>query len=540
MSWALEGGEIEKLDYEEELDYLEIRLQKLESKDFTVRRKSAEALAPYVAENRYLDEVYARFERGKPPHPAQVLADGILGPKSDKNSCMSSVMALAWMGAAAAPYASHACGVLMSHVDDELRWEAARTIGYLGPGAAEEAAHLMAKQLDPDKEAAILVRFAVCESLALLGPGAAEGAAGALAKALEDPDVSVQNSAAVALAAIGPEGAPYATKAVIRAMLEGTFEMRRLAAKVLISFGEACGGMAAFPCSRVLNRMRPCCRLNFHPMKPLRKKPTAEDPATCDKCKASGPFATGTDYTCSQGCKWSLCQECFSKFLHHDAQLQALCAEALHAMGPKAVQLCQVYLSRALGDPDEDVRENSRRALEMGGCAIAVGGSMTLYDSSHQPCGLPSCALCKYEMHYEEIPALLDEEPTSPTSVGGPSDEAEGEDEEDEAPEEAPHETHDEAPKQTTGDAFSLLEESELRDEGKPETPKSQVSSEKSTLSEAGTERRPRDPWGPLGQHTASRTKARDPFSVLEEPERGDESGRSKEQRMPLPAPDDD
>lgn len=409
MSWALEGGEIEKLDKDEEMDYLEIRLQKLESKEFHVRRKSAEALAPYIAENRYIDEVRQRFKGPQPPHPAQVIADGIVGLNSEKNICMSGVQALAHMGPPAAPYAAGALAVLMSHSDEEIRYEAARALGYLGPDAADAASVAMAKQLDADNEQAILVRFTTARSLGLLGPGAAAGAGAALALALEDKDKDVQKAAAVSLGQIGPNAAPYAAKALVKAMLEATFEMRRLAVKSLISMGEAAGSYAAYPTCRVLNRMNACCRHKYHYMKPLRKKP----PKMCDKCQAIGPFAQGTDYHCSGGCKWDICKECYAKLQHHDVVLQRLAAEALCAFGAKAVQSCQVYVSHALGDSDEEVRQGARKALEMAGCATAMKGSMALYDGKSHPCNKPNCVLCTRQ---KTDVSMWDDDPCSPCS----------------------------------------------------------------------------------------------------------------------------
>jgi len=389
MTWALKGGEIEKLDKEEELDYLEIRLQKLESRDLVTRRKSAEALAPYVFENRYIDEVRLRFAV-QPPHPAQVIADAILGQKGDKKICMDGCQALAAMGPAAAPFASHALAVLMSNTDEEIRFEAARALGCLGPGGAKKSAKALGTRLDPDTEDTILVRFMVARSLGLQGPDAAEGAAAELAKSLEDKDRTVQNASATALAQIGPNAAKLAARALVKSMLEGTFEMRRLAMLALTSMGEECAGVAAYPVCRVLNNMPPCCRPAFHTMKAVRKKA----PKLCDKCKAVGPFAAGTDFACGDGCKWDLCKLCFSKFQHLDVVLQRLAADAIFAMGAKTVQTCQVFLARALGDADEEVREGAMKTLEMGGCTVAMKGSMALYDKSSCPCGLPNCLVC--------------------------------------------------------------------------------------------------------------------------------------------------
>jgi len=74
--------------------------------------------------------------------------------------------------------------------------------------------------------------------------------------------------------------------------------------------------------------------------------------------------------------------------------MQRLAAEAMYAMGAKAVQTCQVYLSRALGDPDEIVRETCQKALNMAGCDAAVQGSMAFFDASSCACCMPECALC--------------------------------------------------------------------------------------------------------------------------------------------------
>lgn len=413
-SWALDEGELVKLDKDEELDYLEIRFQKLESKQFQVRRKAAEALAPYVRENRYIDEVRERFAI-KPPHPAAVLADGLVGPDAEKNSCASGAAALAHMGPAAAPYASKALAVLCAHVDDELRWEASRAIGCLGTGAAKEGSAALAKMLDPVKEEQVLVRFTAARSLGLLGPDAAKGGAEALANALDDKDVDVRNAAAQALAQIGPSAASRSVKALVKGMLEGSFELRRLSLKALIAMGESVAGTAAYPVCRVLLRMMPCCRPGWHPMVSKRDRNKI-----CDQCQLTGPFAMGTDYHCAMpGCQWDVCMECFRKLRHEDTGLQRLAAEACFSMGAKAVQTCQVYLSRALGDPDQEVVELCRKALEMGGCSTAIGGSMALYDVTSCPCGSATCKLCNKP---KETPMLEDEKDSEEEPVDGGKD----------------------------------------------------------------------------------------------------------------------
>merc|ERR1719486_283093 len=127
--------------------------------------------------------------------------------------------------------------------------------------------------------------------------------------------------------------------------MEGTYELRRLAMKAFISMGEPCAEVAAYPTCRILMKMQPCCRPGFHPLAPLKKRP----PKLCDRCMAAGPFAAGTDFTCSKGCKWDICKDCYCRLRHADVELQRLAAEALFSMGPKAVQTCQVYLARALG-----------------------------------------------------------------------------------------------------------------------------------------------------------------------------------------------
>lgn len=89
--------------------------------------------------------------------------------------------------------------------------------------------------------------------------------------------------------------------------------------------------------------------------------------------------------------------------------MRRLAAEAMLAMGAKAVQTCQVYLARALGDADETVKDTAKRALAMAGCDGALKGSMALYDKTSCPCGLLTCAMCKHV----KVPALLDEEALS-------------------------------------------------------------------------------------------------------------------------------
>mmetsp|Transcript_71122 Transcript_71122/g.135648 ORF Transcript_71122/g.135648 Transcript_71122/m.135648 type:complete len:613 (-) Transcript_71122:74-1912(-) len=366
MSWALAGGMIESLSAEEEFDYVEIRFQKLVDRDPATRRKSAEALASYIHENRMLpDEM--------DPHPAKVLSDGILAPKADKSAFMGAARALAIMGPAAAPHASGALATLLTHTDPELRWEVARALGKLGPGAAEHAAAATAQALVDDTSN--LVKFTCAQALGAMGPNAAQGGSALLAKAIiEDEDPDIQNACAKALKLIGPGAAPASTHALVEAMLEGSFELRRLAVETLCSFGEAAGAGAP-AVARVMNAQAPCC-LKLHVLRPMK-----DTQRPCRVCKKKG-----TEYGCPQGCDHHVCKPCYFKGKAKDIHLQRLAAEALAAMGSEIIQQQQMAFAIALGSknvpPDPFIEAVAREALELAGCHRALGGSMALFELS--------------------------------------------------------------------------------------------------------------------------------------------------------------
>lgn len=202
----------------------------------------------------------------------------------------------------------------------------------------------------------------------------------------------------------------------------------------------------------------------------------------------------GTDYTCPAGCKWDICIQCFRKLRHEDVKLQRLAAEALFAMGAKAVQTCQVYLARSIDDADEEVRDLARKALEMAGCVAAAGGSMCLYDVRPSPCNLPSCALCKSKA----MPMLegeVEEDEQEKETVAPEDDKEEKADDkssqsglsEPDADATAPPPVESpraESPKPETQEPDLLEPELPKPETPKPETPK------------PGTPKQ-RDPWGP-------------------------------------------
>jgi hypothetical protein len=252
----------------------------------------------------------------------------------------------------------------------------------------------MGLRLDHDTEQNNLVRFVTAKSLGIMGPVAAEFAATDLAMALQDRDTDVQNASAEALEKMGPAAAPYAAKKLVQAMMEGTMEMRRLAIKALTAMGESCADVAAYPIARVMLALQPCCREYFHPVQPLRKEP----PSVCSQCGASGPFAEGTDFVCAKGCDFNLCRRCWSRLFVRDVQMQRMAAEALPVLGVKAVKSVELELARALGDPDEGVRERARTALKKAKCKQAMGGSMALYNSDVAPCGHADCPFCNKEL----------------------------------------------------------------------------------------------------------------------------------------------
>lgn len=305
----------------EEREHVELLVAKLIHTDPSRRRKGAEALASYIGEQRCLPPEEIE------PHPAAVLAEAATEPLQSKLIILSCVRAVSMMESFAAPYASAALAKLMTHMDTEIRWETATALGFVGPGAAHEAAEALGLVVEEDEFA--LVRVSACNALRLMGPAAAEGGAQSLALALQDPDLDVQGAAIRALLAMGPAAAEYAGAEVVQTVVSGRYEMRRIACDVLYGMGEAVAERAAEELAHILR------------------------PDGLPWCSGASPPAS-------------------------DVVLRRKAAETLGALGQSAIALHQVKLSRALGDPDRLVREAAAKTLKLGGCAIATKGSTAL------------------------------------------------------------------------------------------------------------------------------------------------------------------
>jgi HEAT repeat protein len=138
--------------------------------------------------------------------------------------CLPALRALARYGADAASAIEKIFVLLKKESDSEIRWNAARTLGKIGPPAKEAAPQLIAALNDPDA----LVREHAAESLGDIGPQA-QDTIPALVKALHDPDVRVRRDAVRSLGQMGPEAKPAVES--VRSLLQDKDKNVRQAAQ---------------------------------------------------------------------------------------------------------------------------------------------------------------------------------------------------------------------------------------------------------------------------------------------------------------------
>ncbi|CAE8598561.1 unnamed protein product, partial [Polarella glacialis] len=221
-------GTIVSLTEDEARDHVEMLCEKLYDDDVKRRYKAAEALAPYIADQKYLPEEL-------PIHPATVLALAILKNSNDRMFCVSCARSLGMMGAHAAPYASAALAKAISISSTELRYEAILSLRRFGPKAAPEAAAALAWVVTEDAEARL--RREAVKALAAMGEAAVAAGGVAVARACSDEDTDVQVVAIRALADLGPTNAEQAGPALKEALEKGSQEIRRFAVNTVIKLG---------------------------------------------------------------------------------------------------------------------------------------------------------------------------------------------------------------------------------------------------------------------------------------------------------------
>jgi HEAT repeat protein len=153
------------------------------------------------------------------PDALLALQDMLSTPES-----LPALRALAGYGADAAPAIGQIL-VLLKHKDDsEIRWNAARTLGKIGPAAKEAVPDLIAALKDSDA----LVREHAAEALGDIGPQAKESIS-ALEKVLKDPDARVRRDAVRSLGQMG--SAAKSALESIRPLLRDKEERVRKAAR---------------------------------------------------------------------------------------------------------------------------------------------------------------------------------------------------------------------------------------------------------------------------------------------------------------------
>lgn len=151
---------------------------------------------------------------------------------------LPALRALARYGPEAAPWIPSIVALLQKDSDSEVRWNAARTLGKIGPAAEIAVPELVAALKDTDA----LVREHAAESLGDIGPGAA-AAVPALVKVLKDPDARVRRDAVRSLGQIGAAAKSGASD--IRPLLQDKDEKVRKAARTTLQQLEARTGEKA-------------------------------------------------------------------------------------------------------------------------------------------------------------------------------------------------------------------------------------------------------------------------------------------------------
>ncbi len=138
--------------------------------------------------------------------------------------CLPALRALALYGSDAAPAIGKIVVLLQQEGDSEIRWNAANTLGKMGPAAKKAVPKLVAAMKDPEP----LVREHAAEALGEIGPDAKD-AIPALTQALKDSDARVRRDAVRSLGQMGP----LAKSAVesIRPLLKDKEERVRKAAR---------------------------------------------------------------------------------------------------------------------------------------------------------------------------------------------------------------------------------------------------------------------------------------------------------------------
>lgn len=134
---------------------------------------------------------------------------------------------LSGFGAAARDAIPDLIEILTSDSSSHMRWEAARTLGKIGPAAKSAVSALIQATMDHDP----LLREHAAEALGDIGPDAAE-AVPALVVALEDPETKVRRDAVRSLGQIGP--AAKSALPEVEKLLEDREPMVRDAAKTAI------------------------------------------------------------------------------------------------------------------------------------------------------------------------------------------------------------------------------------------------------------------------------------------------------------------
>ncbi|CAE7304521.1 unnamed protein product [Symbiodinium pilosum] len=319
-------------------------------------------MSAYIADDTYLPDKL-------PVHPAQVLATLFNKSIPDRLACISAARCLSIMGRKAAPYASGALTKVLQNSGSDLRYEALVALGYLGPGAAPEAAAAVALRAMEDEDARL--RRQALHTLTIFGPDAAHVSSTAIAKACHDEDTDVQVAAIKCMTAMGPDiDCKVAGPSLVKVLDSGSQEMRRFAMETVAVIGS---GVASYVSNPIAQHLRPL-------------------PGS-------------------------------------DPELRLLAVIALEALGPEIVYEQEVLLARAVRDPEIEVRERAFLTLRDAGCVKGMMGSMMLEERIFSPEVLAASKLVVEDSSSDSSGTSEDSDSSAELeSFGSEAEEAEEED----------------------------------------------------------------------------------------------------------------
>ena len=256
------------------------------------------------------------------------------------------------MGADQAPR----LGELLADQDWNVRLNAIRALGAMGPAAADQAPRLGELLTDQDED----VRQAAAQALGAMGPAAADQAP-RLRELFTDLYSEVRDAAAQALGAMGADQAPRLGEL----LADQDWEVREVAAQALEAMGPAAADQA--PRLREL-LVDPSWYVRLNAVQALG----AMGPAAADQAPRLGELLTDQEWNLQSDAAQALgamgpaaadqAPRLGKLLAHQHPDIREAAAQALGAMGPAAADQTP-RLRELLADQKWDVREAAAQAL---------------------------------------------------------------------------------------------------------------------------------------------------------------------------------